>query len=184
MLDKKYQIIYADPPWDYGKMKPRKQLHRGGNPMSHYKVMAIEEICALPIEELSQTNSALFLWVTNPKLQFGFTVMKEWGFKYQTTITWVKTTQIGSISNNGLGFYFRGATEHILMGTKGRFSIPTNKRLPNVFMSPRSEHSQKPHYVYDMLESISDGPYIELFARNKHDKWDSWGNEVASDIEL
>lgn len=181
---KKYQIIYADPPLDYGLMKSRKQRHRGGNPQSHYKTMSTSEIINLPIKQICEDTSCLFLWTTNPKIRDGLWVMSEWGFKYQTIITWVKITRNGEISRNGLGFYFRGATEHLLFGTRGNFRIPTSRRLPNVILAERGKHSSKPRETYKLIEYVTDGKRIELFARQKVDGWDCWGNEVESDIEL
>jgi N6-adenosine-specific RNA methylase IME4 len=176
--DKRYQVIYADPPWDYGKMKERKQAYRGGNPSAHYQTMTLEGICRLPVKFIGDRNAALFLWVTNPKLSLGLAVMEAWGFKYQTLLTWVKTMSNGEVANNGLGFYFRGATEHILFGTRNQFRIPPALRVPNVFLSTRNGHSYKPECVYQIIESISQGPRIELFARCQRDGWDYWGNEV------
>jgi N6-adenosine-specific RNA methylase IME4 len=178
---KKYQIIYADPPYSYGEMKPRKSLHRGGNPMSHYGVMTINEICKLPVGDYAQSDSALFLWITNPKLPFGFQILSAWGFDYKTTLTWVKTTKTGNIDKGGLGFYFRGATEHILFGTRGHFIIPTYLRQPNVFLSPKTRHSEKPQCVVDLIEHCYPScSKIELFARRRRMGWDCWGNEVGN----
>jgi len=180
--NKKYDVIYADPPWDYGKMKERKKEHRGGNPQSHYQTMSIEDICSLPINEISKDDSCLFLWVTNPKIQLGFEVVKSWGFKYQTMITWVKIDNSGKPINNGMGFYFRGSTEHILFATKGKFKIPPNLRSPNIIMSRRDSHSKKPIETYNLIEKVTNGDKLELFARNKRDNWDVFGNEVDGSI--
>lgn len=175
---KKYRVIYADPPWDYGLMKPRKQKHRGGNPQSHYRTMSLSEVMNLPIGQICEDTSCLFLWVTNPKIQDGLRVMAEWGFRYQTIITWIKITRNGEISRNGLGFYFRGATEHLLFGTRGNFKIPTSKRLPNVILAERGKHSSKPHKTYELIEGITEGKRIELFARQKVEGWDSVGFDI------
>lgn len=181
---KKYDVIYADPPWDYGKMKERKKEHRGGNPQSHYQTMSIDDICKLPIIELSKDDSCLFLWITNPKLRFGFDVMESWGFKYQTMLTWVKIDSSGKPINNGMGFYFRGATEHILFGTKGKFKIDIKNRIPNIIMAKRDAHSRKPILAYEMIERVTTGDRLELFARNKRLGWNTWGNEIVNDIEI
>lgn len=174
----RYRVILADPPWDYGKSKPRKQAHRGGNPQSHYKTMSQDELGVLPVREWSADNAGLFMWVTNPKLALGLWLMEEWGFQYQTTLTWVKVSQDGSVDRGGLGFYFRGATEHILFGTRGRFAIPTDKRLPNVIHARKQGHSRKPDELHEIIELISPGPYLEMFARRSRLGWDAWGNEV------
>lgn len=176
----KYDIIYADPPWDYGKMKERKKAHRGGNPQSHYGTMSIHDICALPINDISNVNSCCFLWVTNPKIQLGFDVLKAWGFKYQTIISWIKIDKSSKPINNGMGFYFRGATEHILFGTKGKFNIPACKRIPYVIHAQRSAHSCKPIEAYELIERCTEGIRLELFARNNRNGWDAFGNECES----
>lgn len=176
----KYSVILADPPWDYGKMKERKTAHRGGNPQSHYGTMSLSDICLLNVREIAANDSCLFLWVTNPKITQGLEVMSAWGFKYQTIITWVKIDKSGTAINNGMGFYFRGATEHMLFGTKGKFSIPTNLRQPNVIHAQRSKHSSKPIEAYELIERVTDANArkIELFARNERIGWDCWGNQV------
>jgi len=179
---KKYSVVYADPAWDYGKMKERKKAHRGGNPQSHYPTMSVDEICNMPIKNITEDSASLFLWVTNPKIKLGFQVMDAWGFKYQTMITWVKIAKSKEVINNGMGFYFRGATEHILFGTKGKVSIPTHLRLPNVIMAERSVHSKKPIEAYRLIECVTEGEKIELFARMKRRGWDSWGNEIEEEI--
>ena len=110
--------------------------------------------------------------------------MDKWGFKYQTMITWVKINKNGELNKGGLGFYFRGATEHILFGTIGKVKIPTSQRLPNVFFAEKTRHSEKPDEAYQLIESVISGNRIELFARNKRNGWDVWGNELESDIKL
>jgi len=175
----KYKTIYADPPWNYGKLRPQKRFGgRGGQAQMHYPTMTLEEIKQLPINNITEDNAHLYLWVTNPKLRFGFEVLDDWGFKYQTTITWVKVRKDGNVDRGGLGFYFRGATEHILFGTKGKLCIPPNKRIPNVIHCMRNGHSVKPIKMYEIIEKCSPSPYLELFARQKRDGWDSWGNEL------
>jgi len=177
----RYSVIYADPAWDYGKMKPRKHLHKGGNPQSHYDTMSIDKICQMPIGQIADDCSCLFMWVTNPKLRLGFDVMDAWGFKYQTTLTWVKIDSKGKPINQGMGFYFRGATEHILFGTKGGYKIDAAKRLPNVIHAKRRGHSRKPIEAYQLIEKVTTGNRIELFARDKREGWDSWGNQIKSE---
>jgi N6-adenosine-specific RNA methylase IME4 len=186
----KYRTILADPPWYYGNSKPRGKKHRGGNPQSHYNTMDIESICQLNVGDVVGTDSCVFLWVTNPKLSLGFQVLSRWGFKYQTLITWVKTSRSGQINRGGLGFYFRGATEHMMFGTRGKFRVPTENRIPNVFHAEKSGHSVKPEESYRIIESVTEGPRLEIFARPasdlwpKRDGWHTWGNELPNDVEL
>lgn len=171
-----YKTIYADPPWQEvggGKIK------RGAD--KHYPVMKTKDIIALPIQQFIDDNAHLYLWVTNNFLQDGLDVMKAWGFEYKTTITWVK-------DRFGLGQYFRGQTEHCLFGVKGMvpYKVIINKRQQGVtfFYTPRQEHSQKPEEMRRMIEKVSSGPYLELFARRPTEGWDVWGNQVDSTIIL
>ena len=167
----KYKTLYADAPWpEYGGGKIKRGADR------HYPLMSIKEIVGMApfVKSLSDDNSHLYLWVTNNHLSNGLLVMKEWGFRYVTTITWVK-------DRIGLGQYFRGMTEHCLFGVKGKvpYKIIDGKRQQGktVIMAPKTDHSSKPIEMYTMIERVSYPPYIELFARNGRVDWDSWGNE-------
>lgn len=176
---KKYQIIYADPPWaEHGGGK----IKRGAD--KHYKLMSTKDIAALPVSRVVDTNAHLYLWVTNNKLQDGLYVMEQWGFKYKTMITWVK-------DRFGLGQYFRGQTEHCLFGVKGMlpYKIEGGKRQQGTtyIYAPRTKHSKKPEGMRKLIKKVSDREgfnKIELFARDAIDGWDVWGNEVESDIVL
>jgi N6-adenosine-specific RNA methylase IME4 len=174
---KKYQIIYADPPWKY------KENWGNGAVVHHYSSMEIKDIKKLPIKNLSDDNCHLYLWVTNPFIQEGLDIMKEWGFQYKQIVTWVKTYKTGE-PIMGLGYYFRVCTEHLLFGIRGK--LPRlNKSLKNVVFSNQLEHSEKPQEVRDLIIKHSGNlPRIELFARQKVKDWDVWGNEVKSDIIL
>tara|TARA_R100000544_G_scaffold7650_1_gene3036 strand:+ start:139 stop:669 length:531 start_codon:yes stop_codon:yes gene_type:complete len=171
--DKKYNIIYADPPWKY---------KRDGNysAFSNYNVMDIKSIKNLDVNNICAEQSHLYLWVTNPFIQEGLDVCRAWGFDYKTLITWVKTYKDGT-PQMGMGYYFRGCTEHIIFGVKGKMKC-LNKTTKNMFADVNQKHSQKPKQVKDMIVSCSgDLPRIELFARNIGlfpNGWDSWGDEV------
>ena len=169
-ITKKYATIYADPPWpEYGGGKIKRGADR------HYPLMTVKEIKKLPVQDITAENAHLYLWVTNNYLPAGLEVMQAWGFRYITTITWAK-------DRIGLGQYFRGMTEHCLFGVKGRLPYKTKdgkrQQGKTLLLAPRERHSQKPAEMYDTIERVSYEPYIELFARNKRDGWDSWGNEV------
>jgi len=173
--NKKYKTIYADPPWpEYGGGKIKRGADR------HYPLMSIKEIMALPVPEIADENCHLYLWVTNNYLPAGLEVMKAWGFKYVTIITWMK-------DRIGLGQYFRGLTEHCLFGVKGRlpYKVIEGKRQQGVtgFYAPKTAHSEKPEEMRRMIEKVSYPPYIELFARKKVDGWDAWGNEIGIVID-
>ena len=175
----KYDIIYADPPWNEtggGKIK------RGAD--KHYQLMKTKDIMALPVNKIANDNCHLYLWVTNNHMQDGLDVMKAWGFKYKTMITWVK-------DRFGLGQYFRGQTEHCLFGVKGMIPYKTEngKRCQGttVIFAPRKKHSEKPEEMRKLIEYVSSRPgfnKIELFARQQHEGWDVWGNEVTSNLDL
>lgn len=176
---KKYEIIYADPPWqEIGGGK----IVRGAN--KHYPLMKTKDIASLPIKNVSAENSHLYLWVTNNFLPDGLFVMKEWGFEYKTLITWVK-------HRFGLGQYFRGQTEHCLFGVRGvlPYKVVDGKRQQGVTVihAPRTEHSEKPYEMREVIEKVSDREgynKIELFARIKVQGWDVWGNELLNDINM
>lgn len=173
-IDKKYQIIYADPPWKY------KDSTCEGSAEKHYKTMPIEDICNLPVKEIADKNAVLFLWVTYPMLEEGLKLIKSWGFKYKTIgFQWVKTNKKdrGSFFF-GLGRWTRGNTECCLIATRGKISR-TNNSVGQLIIEPVQHHSKKPDVVRGkIIELMGDLPRIELFARNKTEGWDVWGNEV------
>lgn len=178
-----YSTIVADPPWQYTKAKTTEQHTREGRGRAadrHYDTMTPDELCALPVADLAADLAHLYLWVTNPKLRLGFDVMDAWGFTYQTTLTWVKVGADGAVIRGGLGWYFRGATEHVLFGTKGKAGIPSGLRKPNVITAQRNRHSAKPAEFFDLVDSVSPGPSLELFARSTRPGWDAWGNELEA----
>lgn len=169
---KKYKTLYADPPWwEVGGGRIKRGADR------HYPLMKTAEIIALKpmVEELADENSHLYLWATNNHLQDAFRVMGAWGYRYVTMVTWVKDRQ-------GLGQYFRGLSEHCLFGVRGKLPYKTlnGKRQQGVtaFVAPKGKHSQKPQEMRSMIEKVSYAPYIELFARERFDGWDAWGNEI------
>lgn len=178
----KYRTIVADPPWRYTKTGARiagRMVGRGGGAERHYTTMSMEEVASLNVADLTADQAHLYLWVTNPKMFSGpADIVKAWGFEYVTLLTWIKT------GAPGLGWYFRGATEHVIFATRGKLGIETAKRVSNVFTAPRGRHSAKPEVFYETVERVSPGPYLELFARSKRDGWYAWGEEVESDINL
>lgn len=171
---KKYDVIYADPPW------PVKKIRRKVRPNQvemDYPTMSIEDIKALRVQSISQDNSSCFLWATQAMLPFAFEILEAWGFKYQRTITWDK--------QNGLclfGFHHR--TEFLLHGYHGKIEMyPRRKAIPTVFSIHSGKHSKKPDEIRKAIEVFGEDR-IELFARQSPEGWDVWGNEVESDIEL
>ena len=181
---KKYNIIYADPPWSY-KDKRDKHPRMSGGATAHYNTMSLEQIKALPIKDLAADNCMLFLWVTFPNLQEGLDVIKAWGFKYKTLgFSWIKTNKNNGKPFFGIGYYTKSNCEVCLIGVKGK-PIKVSNSVSSVIISPRQEHSKKPDQIRDkIVELCGDVPRIELFARQKTEGWDVWGNEVKSDINL
>lgn len=187
---KKYQIIYADPPWRFKNWSVKELAVRGEkwarkNGRSPYNVMDNQDIYKLPIKELSDKNCILFLWATYPKLQEAIETIKEWGFTYKTVaFTWVKQNKVADGWHFGLGYWTRGNPEICLLATKGKPKrIDCN--VANLTIGHLQEHSKKPDIIRDkIIQLVGDLPRIELFARQKTEGWDVWGNEVESDITL
>jgi N6-adenosine-specific RNA methylase IME4 len=170
--DKLYKTILADPPWNQPMMGKRNRKKGGATAISlPYSIMSIDEICALPVNDISDIGCHLWLWTTNAFIDAGFDVMKAWGFKYLAPITWRKPT--------GIGNYFVHVTQTILFGYKEKCRFNGKRYLPTIFDAPCSHiHSKKPDKSYEIVEAVSDSPRIELFARNKRNGWDVWGNEI------
>lgn len=178
--DKKYSIIYADPPWSYNDKMVMQGVHgkiRGAE--SFYKTMSITDICNLPIPDIVADNSILFMWVTMPMLGEGLEVIKAWGFTYKTCgFNWVKRTKRGKI-HLGMGHYTRGNAELCLIGLKGKKPQFLTRSLSQIVESTLENHSKKPDIVRDkIVELCGDIPRIELFARQAVEGWDCWGNEA------
>lgn len=176
---KKYGIIYADPPWRYEKN------HGSGVAENHYPTMSIAEISALQVGMIADKDCVLFLWTTFPQLDVAFEVIRAWGFCYKTAaFLWLKQTRASRQWFFGMGNWTRGNAEICLLATKGR---PRRKSacVHQFIISPLRGHSQKPEEAREkILELMGELPRIELFAREKTEGWDVWGNEVESDIYL
>ena len=181
-MPKKYQIIYADPPWHYRNYADNTASRWVGN---QYKVMSKQNICNLPISEIADDNCVLFLWVTPPCLIEGLEVLKAWGFEYKTKgFCWVKRNKVADSWFWGMGYWTRSNSEDCLIGIQGR-PKRINAGIHQVVDSRWQGHSKKPREVRErIVELLGDLPRIELFAREKTPGWDVWGNEVESDIEL
>ena len=178
--ENKYQIIYADPPWQYNDRMKMKGIHgeiRGAE--SFYNTMSLENIRALPIERISANNAILFMWITMPLLDKAFETMQAWGFTYKTCgFCWIKRTKMGRI-HLGMGHYTRGNAELCLIGIKTKKPQFQTKSMSQIVESEIRKHSQKPDEVRNkIVELCGDIPRIELFARQEFDGWDCWGNEV------
>lgn len=179
---KKYQIIYADPPWQY---KVYSEKGKGRSAENHYSTMNIDDICKLPIKKLADNNCTLFMWMTFPTMKDGFKVIEKWGFKYKTVaFVWIKQNKKMPSLFWGLGFWTRANAEICIIATKGN-PKRISAKVHQVIISPREEHSKKPDETRKrIVELMGDLPRIELFARQKFEKWDAWGNEVDSNINM
>lgn len=177
MINKKYKIILADPPWAYRNMG---NIQATAN--THYNTMTNEDICNLKVSELADENCILFLWATFPKIQEALDVIKAWGFEYKTVgFVWTKLNK-NKTPFFGVGWYTKSNSEVCLIGVKGKAPKISNS-VSQVIQTVRERHSKKPDIVRDkIVEFAGDVPRIELFAREKSEGWDVWGNEVDSDI--
>ena len=179
--DRRYATILADPPWRFvnrtGKMAPE---HRR---LSRYGTMTIEQIVALPVDVIAAPTAHLYLWVPNALLPAGLRVMQAWGFEYKTNLVWHKRRKDGGSDGRGVGFYFRNVTELLLFGVRGKNvrTLPPGRRQVNYLSSRKREHSRKPDEQYEIIESCSAAPYLELFARGRRTGWAVWGNEASED---
>ncbi len=180
--NKKYNIIYADPPWPYKD----KALAGNRGACCKYDVMEQKDIKDLPVKDISSDNCVLFMWVTMPKLNECFDVISSWGFEYKTcAFTWIKQNKV---NNNtlfwGMGRWTRANPELCLIATKGN-PKRVSAAVHSVIMSPIERHSKKPDIVRNkIVELCGDLPRIELFARQKTEGWDAFGNEVDETIKL
>jgi len=181
---KKYNIIYADPPWNYcatGNTIPQRA--KAGQ---SYVPMRMVELYSLNINQLAEKDCALFMWATAPLLPEAFYLLKCWGFEYKTVaFSWIKKNKKDTSSNFwGMGSWTRSNTEFCLLAVKGN-PKSINHSIHSVFESPIEEHSKKPDKIKELIIKLcGDLPRIELFARTKTEGWDVWGNEVKSDIVL
>lgn len=180
-IDKKYNIIYADPPWTYSDKRKGKKMSGGAS--THYNTMNISDIKKMGeiIKKISSDDCMLFLWATFPNLSEALQTIKEWGFTYKTLgFSWIKTNKKNGKPFFGIGFYTKSNCEVCLLGIKGK---PSNLKKSNFVsscvISERREHSRKPDEVRKRIEElVGQVPKIELFARQQVEGWDCWGNEV------
>lgn len=165
-----FRCILADPPWEQGMMG-KYQKHKRADKLE-YPTMTLDEIKAMPIADCALPECHLWLWTTNQFLRDGFDVMDAWGFKYLAPIHWIKP--------NGIGNYFVHVTQTILFGYREKCQFPYHRYAFNTVKANQPKrHSEKPDECYQLIESISPGPRLELFSRTPREGWTSWGNEVG-----
>jgi N6-adenosine-specific RNA methylase IME4 len=188
-MEKCYATILADPPWRYNS--PRAIVGNGGRGNKngtasdiiqvdvsvHYNTMSVEELKALPVQNHVENNAHLYLWTTNSFMVEAHDIAASWGFKPKTILTWVKKQHSNDKVSMKTGYWYRSCTEHIIFAVRGSLRLigPT---VPTAFILPRLPHSIKPDFFYELIETQSPGPYLELFARKSRDKWTSIGEEV------
>ena len=197
-MNDRFAAIMADPPWPYDS--PRALVGNGGrgsegaaqivqaDVSQHYNVMTLDAIKALPVALASQEHCLLFLWTTNPFLADGSAadVVRSWGFKPKSVLTWAKVQTDGETPSMKTGHWLRSASEHVILGVRGAPKRLSALGVPTWFPHRRLPHSVKPVCIYEIVEKMSEGPYLELFARRTaHSaRWSVWGNEVESSFHL
>ena len=167
--NKLYKTILSDPP-----LEINQKGHYGA--VNHYELMTLEQLKAMPVSELAEEDAHLWLWTYTSALRQSYDILEAWGFTPRSVFTWVKPRM-------GLGVYLRNATEHVLLGTRGKAPI-LYRAQPNWGFFPVQDHSHKPEEFHKIVERVSPGPYLELFARRRQPGWDVWGNEIDSDIVI
>jgi N6-adenosine-specific RNA methylase IME4 len=180
---RKFRTILADPPWRFqnstGKVAPEHKR------LARYPTMTLDDICALPVEGLASDPGHLYMWVPNALLPDGLKVMEAWGFQYKSNIVWHKVRKDGGSDGRGVGFYFRNVTELILFGVRGKNArtLGPGRSQVNMLQTRKREHSRKPDEQFQLIESCSPGPYLELFARGERPNWSVWGNQADAKYE-
>lgn len=175
-----FRCIVADPPWDVKRGAPQGRpagVQLASQPLS-YPTMSVEEICALPVKGMADKNAHLYLWTINRYLEDAYRVARAWGFAPSTMLVWAKTPK-----GIALGGTYALATEFCLFARRGTLAAH-HREESNWWHWKRGPHSKKPEEFQNMVESVSPGPYLELFARRKRHGWATWGNEIANDVEM
>ncbi len=173
-----YNIIYADPPWKLKAGSPNLHAKKQGNRELVYPTMSVEEISMLPVDRLCAKDAVLFLWTTNKYIESSYSVARAWGFEPSTMLVWCKKPK-----GRGLGGTFGISTEYLLFARRGSLKAK-ERHWSTWFEAKRGKHSEKPPIARLIIEGCFEGKKLELFARQKTEGWDVWGNEVESDIKL
>ena len=177
-----YRVIYADPPWSFATYSRKG---KGRSPDAHYDCMDLDAIKRLPVAGWAHPDAVLLLWATDPLLDRALEVIQAWGFAYKTVgFYWAKlnkgTSAVASEADffTGLGFWTRANPEPCLLATRGR---PRRRSggVRKLVLAPRREHSRKPDEMYERIEALLEGPYLELFARGSRPGWDAWGDQAG-----
>lgn len=174
----RFSTILADPPWQFqnrtGKMAPEHKR------LARYPTLDLDTIKSIPVADHIDNPAHLYMWVPNALLAEGLEVMAAWGFTYKTNLIWYKIRKDGGPDRRGVGFYFRNVTEIILFGVRGKNArtLQPGRSQENIISARKREHSRKPDEQYQIIESCSNGPYLEMFARGSRPGWHCWGNQA------
>ena len=172
----KYGAILADPPWTFATYSKKG---KGRSSEAHYDCMSFETICDLPVADWAARDSVLLLWVTDPLLPKGLELIERWGFTYKTVgFYWAKQNRVSEGWFTGMGYWTRANPEQCLLATRGHPQRQA-KDVRRLIVAPRREHSRKPDEIYERIERLVDGPYLEMFARQSRPGWDSLGDETG-----
>lgn len=175
----KFGTVLADPPWQFqnrtGKIAPEHKR------LSRYGTLTLDDIKRLPVSRVTTDVAHLYLWVPNALLAEGLAVMASWGFTYKSNVVWHKIRKDGGPDGRGVGFYFRNVTELLLFGVRGKNArtLAPGRRQVNFIASRKREHSRKPDEQYQIIETCSPGPFLELFARGHRRNWVNWGDQAV-----
>jgi N6-adenosine-specific RNA methylase IME4 len=179
-VGKNYSVIYADPPWRYKSTSPTASTRPHGfsaGACYYYSTLSLADIQALPVSQCAARDAACFMWATVPLLPEALDTLRAWGFPYKTTITWHK------LNSKGMGYWFRGYTEFLLVGIRGKLKA-FHSLQPNIVATKVGAHSAKPPIFARMIEDVVPGSKLELFARTCRPGWASWGEEPEASLSL
>jgi N6-adenosine-specific RNA methylase IME4 len=174
----RYRTIVADPPWEV--KQPPKTFGASGNAPLPYQTLTLPQIAKLPVRELADERAHLYLWVVNRHVRHSHAIAEAWGFRPSMLLTWCKEPM-----GQGPGYEFASTTEFVLFARRGKAEYPPPLRVNrNWWIWKRGPHSAKPEAFLDLVESVSPGPYLEMFARRQRLGWDTYGNESLEHVQL
>jgi N6-adenosine-specific RNA methylase IME4 len=168
-----YRTIVADPPWRYAAAATKADASK------HYSTLHVNDIMLLgsQVQELAEDDAHLWLWTTNAFMEEGHKVVRAWGFRPLTILTWCK-------KQPGVGYYLRNNTEHCIFASRGKPIVPEEKAMASWYIWPRGAHSAKPEAFLDLVEQVSPAPYLEMFSRRNRIGWHTWGDEALQHVEI
>ena len=175
-MSSEFGVILADPPWCW---KAWSKKGNGKSASNHYKTMEQDDLHNFPVDDVAADDCVLFMWCINLMLTDALLLIDSWGFEYKTVgFVWVKRNRKASTLFMGLGYHTRQNAELCLLATRGK-----PKRLSGgvhqIIMAPRREHSRKPDEIYERIEALYPGPYLELFSRTDREGWNARGDETG-----